>query len=58
MKNMNNAPTMGDIIKNKTAEIFANCLVRNAESGTRGSQFFMISEAVVPIELLKESLED
>jgi len=54
---MNEEKGIIEKVKMKSAEVIAGALVRQANSGTRNSGMVLISEPQMPIELLKEGIE-
>ena len=54
MNSTNEKGSLVNIIRNKMMQVLSNALIRQAEDGVRHSTFFFVSEAKVPVELLKE----
>jgi len=57
MNNLNEKMPLTQRIKSKAAEMVSDALMQQADQGVKYSILFALSEAKVPVELLKEDAE-
>jgi hypothetical protein len=57
MKNMNENVTMVQSVKAKVAQFVSDAMETQGDMGIRGSGLLMLSEPVIPAQLLRETSE-
>ena len=54
MNSMNEQASIMEMIKGKACQVLADSLIYEGEQGVKRSTFLVISESVIPIELMRE----
>ena len=58
MKNTKKIPQMRENLKDKVADRFSSFLINQAEMGIKFSSILLISEPVIPVELIMDEMNN